>query len=80
MDTQNNAEIFLKVSDLENYGISTRTIIMLYQQQNKRELNLDELLKVNPNEEANNIKFETFDKISVIVPVYSAAGTWNKIE
>ena len=80
MDTQNNLAILLKVSELENYGINTKTVIELYKRQNKREINLDELLKVHPNEEAQNIKFETFDKISVTVPVFNASGSWNKIE
>lgn len=80
MDAQNNQTLLLKVSDLEKFGISSKIVISQYQKKNIRELNLDELIKVSPNEESKNIKFETFDKISVVVPVDIAAGAWNKIE
>lgn len=80
MDIQDNQAVIIKISELESLGLNSKFIIEEYFKQNKRELNLNELIKVSPYDEARNIKLETFDSISVLVPVHMAAGTWNKIE
>ena len=75
-----NQDVYIKISELRNFGINPTHIIASYRKSTKREIKIEELVKVSANEEANSINLETFDKITIVVPVYSADGSYNKIE
>ncbi|MBC7458604.1 MAG: hypothetical protein H7235_10015, partial [Bdellovibrionaceae bacterium] len=65
MEYNKPPEIFvLRVSELDNIGISSANIITQYQVQKRKTLNINEVVKVSSRDEGKNIKFETLDKIS----------------
>ncbi len=76
----NQIEMMVRVGDLDELGISSKFVMESYRASVGRMLNLNELIKVSQKNEGKNINFETLDQISVIVPVFSADGSWNKIE
>lgn len=81
MEYNKPPEIFvLRVSELDNIGISSANIITQYQVQKRKTLNINEVVKVSSRDEGKNIKFETLDKISITVPSYTASGSFNKVE
>lgn len=80
MDYKLPNETILKVRDLESIGIISEAVIVSYRKSAGVVLDLNELIKVSPKNEGKHINFETFDKISIVVPVLTAAGGWNKIE
>jgi hypothetical protein len=77
---QNHQDIYVKITELGEFGINPNQVITIYRKSIIREINIDEVVKVSPNEEAGTINLETFDKISLTVPTYSADGVFNKIE
>jgi len=80
MDFANTNNQYVNLNYLDNYGTGYSIVVVNEYRKIGRNLDLNELLKVSKNEEASFIRFETLDQISVIVPVYNADGTWNKIE
>lgn len=76
----NQIEMMVRVGDLDELGISSKVVVEFYKVSAGRMLNLNELIKVSQKDEGKNINFETMDRISIIVPVFSADGSWNKIE
>lgn len=76
----NSSDALIEVRDLYEAGINQQIIIQNYQQYEGRTLNLNELVKVSPTDEGKNLKFETFDAISIVVPFALATGPFNKSE
>lgn len=68
------------MTELEKIGINS--VLLKNEFLNKQNINLDlnEMIKVSSSDEGNKIKFETLDKISIVVDVYSADGSWNKVD
>ncbi|MGE5085444.1 MAG: hypothetical protein ACM3MG_04030 [Bacillota bacterium] len=70
------ANIALK--NFNQIGLDPEVIQEIYRKQADVELDWNEVLKVSADEEGKNININTLDGISVVVPIYSAAGPFNK--
>lgn len=79
MEMNYQGEVTIQVGRLEQIGISSEKVVGLYKSKGIS-LNFNELIKVSPKDEGKNINFETWDKISILVPVYQSSGGFNKVE
>ncbi len=75
-----DTELQMKVGQLEIIGISSQAVMRDYRTQTGKMLNLNDMIKVSSKDEGKYIKFETLDEVSFTVPVFSADGSFNKIE
>lgn len=75
-----NEQAVIQVNDLERIGISVQQVVNHYRVQKGIKLNLNEMIKVNSTDEGKSINFETWDQISITVPVIYSNGSPNKIE
>ena len=80
MDYSIQNEMWLKVNELGKIGINSNLLRAEFLKKENIKLDLQEMIKVSNTNEGNEIKFETLDKISIVVDVYSADGSWNKVD
>lgn len=80
MDNVIQNEMWLKVNELRKIGINSILLKEEFLKKKNISLDLNEMIKVSSSNEGNEIKFETLDKISIVVDVYSADGGWNKVD
>lgn len=78
METQNQFEILIKVNELNHIGLNSVDVIEIYRERRQKQIHWNDMIKVSTYEEGKSIKFETLDKISVIVNAVDAAGMPNK--
>jgi hypothetical protein len=68
----------ISVRNLSSAGINTDVVALAFQSQVGVKVNLNEMLKVRAEDEGKNIRFETLDNFSVVVPIQYAMGPFNK--
>lgn len=72
------SHLIVPVSDLEDLGISAKAIQEEFYNRHQVNIDWDEYLKVSKENEGKEIRFETYDNFSTIVPIARAHGTFNK--
>ncbi len=79
MEINQQNDLVIEVRNLERIGINHLQVVELYQENKGIKLNLNDLVKVSAKNEGQSISFETWDQISIVIPVNMAAGNYNKI-
>jgi len=75
---QASSEVTLSLKNLTQVGINPEAVKEAYREQAKVVIDWNEVLKVSADEEGENINVHTINGISVVVPIYSAIGPFNK--
>jgi len=65
---------------LANSQINPETVLRLFKEVAGATLSLDEKVLVSYEEEGANIRFDTLDHFSVVVPIEAARGSENKVD
>ena len=73
-----NAVVTKSIQDLEAAGVNVEAVSAKYLEENGRSLHPDDLVKVSYDAEGDEICFESFDRLSVVVPFMLARGLPNK--
>jgi hypothetical protein len=68
------------VQDLYQLGVNPDYVISAFHESIDIKLNPNEALKVTYEDEGKNIRFETLDNFSLVVPIDDAIGIGNKME
>lgn len=68
----------LKVKDLMGLWINGIPFIEYFYQQTGITLELNETIYANPENEGKDIRYETLDRFSILVPLLDARGVENK--
>jgi len=71
-------ETVITVGELDKLGLNKEAVIDQFRHQTGVDLDLNQLIKVNSENEGSELRFETFDSISVVVPIEFARGPYNK--
>lgn len=69
----------IPAKDLDKLNIDIHIVSDHFRTQTGVELNSSDVLKVSSENEGKNLRFETLDSISVVVPIEFARGSENKI-
>lgn len=80
MEYKDASHTYYKFSELNELGINQKSVFHYYNEKTGKILKLNDLIKVVADDEGKNIKFETLDQISIIVPADRAFGSFNKID
>jgi hypothetical protein len=75
---QASNEVALPLKDLNQIGVNPEAVEEAYREQANVKIDWNEILKVSADDEGKNINVHTINGISVVVPIYSASGPFNK--
>jgi hypothetical protein len=70
---------YIRVSDFEKFAVTSGLLVRNNYQQSGRMLNLNQLIKVSPSDEGENVIFKTMDEVNIKVPDPNSIGNWDKI-
>lgn len=70
----------IKLKNLNTIGVNPENIFNAFMSQHGVRIELNEVLKVSTEDEGKNIRFESLDHFSVVVPIMSASGPRNKLD
>ena len=78
MDFDAQKYTVMKVGELEQLGLNTKSVIELFQSKYNKKINLNDMIKVSSKDEGKTINFETWDQISINVLAGDSRGAPNK--
>lgn len=70
--------VLISTNNLVNSGYDEHIVRSIFYYNKGLNLNANDFLKVSAENEGNNIKFETLDQVSIVVPRDLACGVGNK--
>jgi hypothetical protein len=78
-NTESHAEHLFAAQELVARGFDFEKLAQEFRNQAGVRIEADDRFKVSLEDEGKNIKFETLDRYSIIVPILTARSPYNKV-